>query len=193
MKFVITSGYFNPIRPAHIEYLSLAKQLGDRLIVIVNNDQQVKLKREVPFMNESDRRMIVQSLKCVDGVVASTDTDKSVCKSIRDIYNYYNSIGYKLNTDSTNSMIFAKGGDRFAEEIPESSVCKELGIKIVDSLGDKHGSSGELLDDYFNHRASSLLLEPLKQPTIYYCICDNPLIMSHTSKCQKCYKYIPKR
>ena len=206
MKFVIASGYFNPLRPTHIEYLSLAKNLGDRLIVIVNNDEQVKLKREVPFMNERDRRMIINSLKCVDSVVMSIDKDATVCETIRDVHNFYSNLGYKFQNDVTNSIIFAKGGDRFAEEIPESSVCKELGIKIVDRLGKKDGSSSELLEDYFNARVASILAEPLKiksycvtpyvPPSIDYCKCEKPELKSYTSGlpylgpvCKKCEKY----
>ncbi len=137
MKLVIASGYFNPIRPVHIEYLSLAKNIGDRLIVIINNDEQIKLKKETPFMNEADRRYIVQSLKCVDGTVLSIDQDSSVSNTIKNIYEHYTGLGYAFNKDAFYSITFAKSGNRYANEIPESKICKELGIKIVDSLGNK--------------------------------------------------------
>jgi len=204
MKLIIASGYFNPIRPAHIEYLSLARGLGDRLIVIINNDEQVKLKRDIPFMNEADRRYIVQSLKCVDGTVMSIDMDGSVCKTIESIYNHYSNLGYIYNNDAHNSVTFAKGGDRFAGEIPESSICKELGIKIVDGLGKKDGSSSELLDAYFKSRISSTS-QPFLTPyavvdyipsEIEYCKCEKPKLASYTSglpylgpKCEICEKY----
>ena len=42
---VAASGYFDPIHTGHIEYLELAKKLGDRLVVIVNNDNQTKNKK----------------------------------------------------------------------------------------------------------------------------------------------------
>ena len=42
---VITSGYFDPMHVGHVEYFKLAKELGDELIAIVNNDVQLKLKR----------------------------------------------------------------------------------------------------------------------------------------------------
>lgn len=45
MKIVIASGYFDPIHVGHIEYIKLAKQLGDKLIVILNNDKQCILKK----------------------------------------------------------------------------------------------------------------------------------------------------
>ena len=55
MKYVVISGYFNPIHCGHLDYIESAKKLGDFLIVIVNNDNQVDLKGSVPFMNEKDR------------------------------------------------------------------------------------------------------------------------------------------
>ena len=128
MKIIAASGYFDPLHVGHLECLELAKQLGDKLIVIVNSDLQAKLKKGDSFMNEQDRIKIVSALKCVDEVFLSIDKDKSQCESLRYL---------KPN-------IFAKGGDRMSDDIPESKVCKELGIKIVDGLGKKIRSSSEL-------------------------------------------------
>ena len=128
MKIVATSGYFDPLHVGHLECLELAKQLGDKLIVIVNSDLQAELKKGESFMKQEDRMKIISALKCVDEVFLSIDKDKSQCESLR-----------YLKPD-----IFAKGGDRTSDEIPESKVCKELGIKIVDGLGKKIRSSSEL-------------------------------------------------
>ena len=128
MKTVVTSGYFDPLHIGHIECLELAKQLGDRLIVIVNNDLQAKLKKGKSFMNEKDRMKIISSLKCVDDVFLSIDKDKTQCESLKYL---------KPN-------IFAKGGDRISNEIPESKICAELGIEIIDGLGEKIRSSSKL-------------------------------------------------
>ena len=125
---VVTSGYFDPLHVGHLECLEMAKELGDRLIVIVNSDLQAKLKKGESFMKEEDRMRIVSALKCVDHVFLSIDKDKSQCESLRHI----------------NPDIFAKGGDRMSDEIPESKVCKELNIDIVDGLGEKIRSSSDL-------------------------------------------------
>ena len=125
---VATSGYFDPLHVGHLECLEMAKELGDRLIVIVNSDLQAKLKKGESFMKEEDRMRIVSALKCVDEVFLSIDKDKSQCESLRYI----------------NPDIFAKGGDRTSGEIPESRVCNELGIKIIDGLGEKIRSSSDL-------------------------------------------------
>ena len=129
MKTVVAvSGYFDPIHIGHIEYLELSKGLGDWLVVIVNTDEQAKLKKGRSFMNEDDRVKIVSSLRCVDEVFLSVDEDMSVCKSLQHI----------------KPAIFANGGDRVIEEIPESKICRELGIDIVDCLRKKIRSSSEL-------------------------------------------------
>ena len=128
MKIVATSGYFDPLHVGHLECLELAKRLGDKLIVIVNSDLQAKLKKGKSFMKQEDRMKIISALKCVDEVFLSIDKDKSQCESLR-----------YLKPD-----IFAKGGDRMSDEIPESKVCRELGIDIVDGLGKKIRSSSEL-------------------------------------------------
>ena len=127
-KVVIVSGYFDPLHVGHLEYLRMASQLGDTLLVIVNNDEQAKLKKGESFMNENDRMKIVAALKCVDEVFLSIDKDKTQCKSLSQI----------------NPDIFAKGGDRTSTEIPESKICSELNIQIIDGLGEKIRSSSDL-------------------------------------------------
>ena len=125
---VAASGYFDPIHLGHIEYLKKAKELGDKLVVIVNNDKQAHLKKGFEFMPFNERVEIVKALKFVDEVFLSIDRDKTVCKSLEKI----------------RPNIFAKGGDRFSHEIPEAEVCRKFGIKIVHGLGDKIQSSSEL-------------------------------------------------
>ena len=70
-KIGIVSGYFNPIHQGHIEYINAAKQDCDHLVVIVNNDYQVKLKGSTPFMDTRHRAFIVNSLQSVDEVFLS--------------------------------------------------------------------------------------------------------------------------
>ena len=125
---VAVSGYFDPIHVGHLEYLQLAKKLGDNLIVIINNNLQAELKKGSTFMDEKDRMEIVAALRCVDGVFLSIDSDKSVCKSLECI----------------KPDIFANGGDRLLNEIPETAVMKKYNIKMVDGLGSKIRSSSDL-------------------------------------------------
>ena len=128
MTVVAVSGYFDPLHVGHLEYLEIAKQLGDKLIVIVNSDKQAELKKGKSFMNENDRVEIIGALKCVDEVFLSIDEDKSVCKSL----------------EAIKPDIFANGGDRSLSEIPETAVMEKYNIKMVDGLGEKIRSSSEI-------------------------------------------------
>ena len=65
-RIVVASGYMNPLHVGHIEYIEGASKLGDKLIFIVNNDEQVKLKDSVPFMSQDERLCIVNAIKGVD-------------------------------------------------------------------------------------------------------------------------------
>jgi mannose-6-phosphate isomerase len=137
-KIMITSAYCNPIHPGHIECFNLAKDLGDELWVIVNNDKQAELKRGVKsFQDEAFRLDIVKNIKAVDKVLLSIDTDPSVVESIKNAHSEIKRIYPEAE------VVFAKGGDRFASEIPEGQICADLGIKIVDGLGTKTHNSRE--------------------------------------------------
>ena len=128
MKKVAVSGYFDPIHVGHLEYLKLAKKLGDKLVVIVNNNYQCVLKKGKFFIDESDRVEIVRCLKMVDEVFLSVDKDKTVCKSL----------------EAIKPDVFANGGDRSTGEVPESFICKKYNIKMIDGLGEKIRSSSDL-------------------------------------------------
>ena len=128
MRTVAISGYFDPIHVGHLEYIIEAKKLGDKLVVIVNNNHQCVLKKGKPFMDENDRVTIVSSIKYVDEVFLSIDKDKTVCKSLEKI----------------KPTIFANGGDRKNYEIPESVICNKYNIEIIDGLGEKIRSSSDL-------------------------------------------------
>ena len=141
-RVIIVSGYFNPLHIGHIEYFSKARACGDELCVIVNNDVQRALKGSKPFMNEEERLCIVSNLRLVDYCILSVDTDRTVCETIREIHNSY----APLWSDK-NQLYFANGGDQTNETIPEREVCEELGIMLVDNLGDKIQSSSWLLKD----------------------------------------------
>lgn len=140
-KIIIISGYFNPLHSGHIDYINSAKQLGNILIVIINNDKQVKIKGSKKFMSENERKYIVSNLKNVDDAIISIDEDKTVNKSLKKIFQLA-----LLEYSNCTEFIFANGGDRKKENIPELKVCNELNIKPVFNVGgEKVQSSSELL------------------------------------------------
>ena len=134
-KTVAVSGGFDPIHVGHLRMFIEAKTLGDRLVVIVNNDNWLKLKKGYSFMPEEERKEIIEGLKPVDQVLLTFHelgtTDMSVCRELR-----------HLKPD-----IFANGGDRKADNIPEYELCRELGIEMVFSIGPggKMQSSSDLV------------------------------------------------
>ncbi|PQJ81084.1 adenylyltransferase/cytidyltransferase family protein [Polaribacter glomeratus] len=136
-KAIIVSGYFNPIHKGHLEYFNNAKSLADELFVIVNSDLQRGLKGSKEFQKEDERLFIVQNIKAVDTAIISVDADRTVCESIRFIHENYGQ-QYHLS--------FANGGDQDNNSIPEAPICKELGIQLIDGLGDKIQSSSWLLN-----------------------------------------------
>lgn len=139
-KIIITSGYFNPIHIGHINLIREAKKLGDFLVVIVNNDEQVKLKGSVPFMSEQERVEIIKALRYADDVILSIDKiTKNQSESLTAIAKKY----------PEADLFFAKGGDRNFGNIPESEikVCQDFNIKIINGVGgDKVQSSSKLLE-----------------------------------------------
>ena len=135
-KGIMVSGYFNPIHKGHIEYFNNAKALADELFVIVNNDQQRALKGSKKFQQEAERCFIVSNIKSVDHCILSVDEDRTVCKTIEKIAQDFGA-DYDLS--------FANGGDQDNTTIPEKPVCDQMGISLIDGLGDKIQSSSWLL------------------------------------------------
>ena len=128
---VAVSGYFDPIHVGHLEYLKMAKELGDSLVVIVNNNHQCELKKGKPFMDQNDRLEIVKALRFVDEVFLSIDKDRTVCKT--------------LETVMPKPTYFCNGGDQNNNTIPEGPVCAARGIQLRDGFGDKIQSSSWLI------------------------------------------------
>lgn len=136
LKAIIVSGYFNPLHKGHIEYFHNAKKHGDKLFVIVNNDLQRSLKGSKEFQKEIERCLIIDNLRIVDQCFLAIDKDRSVTDTLRFIFNKYSNYYY---------FSFANGGDQNNNYIPEKEICQELGIELIDGLGDKVQSSSWLL------------------------------------------------
>lgn len=141
-KIVAVSGGFDPLHIGHIRYMQEAKKLGDKLIVILNNDNWFKIKGKPVFMTDKERKEIIEALECVDEVIISghkkNTKDISVAKELLKI----------------KPHIFANGGDRKPKDVDipssEHMVCKKLGIEIVFNVGrgGKIRSSSKLLKEY---------------------------------------------
>jgi len=140
-KAVIVSGYFNPLHKGHLELFRKAKEVGDLLIVIVNNDHQRELKGSKFFQDQDERIEIIRELSMVDMAWISIDQDATQIETLKVMVNkFYGSM----------KLAFANGGDQTNETIPEKEICQQFGIELIDGLGDKIQSSSWLLDENLN-------------------------------------------
>ena len=112
--------------------------MGDFLVVIVNNDEQVKIKGSFPFMPEQERIEIVKALRYADEVILSIDKDATQAKSLESV----------AKNHPNAELFFAKGGDRHSGNIPENETkaCKDFNITVINGVGgDKIQSSSWLI------------------------------------------------
>lgn len=133
MKVVIVSGYFNPLHGGHLDMIEAARAMGDKLVVIVNNDKQQLLKKGKIILDEKNRLRLMRALKGVDQVMLSIDDDPSIIKTLEMVAGQH----------PGDELIFANGGDRNSEKkIPEAEVCHKYKIEMRFDAGlDKVDSS----------------------------------------------------
>ena len=140
MKVVIVSGFFNPMHTGHLDYIKAAKKLGTYLVVIVNNDEQVKIKGSTPFMSEEDRLKVVRSNRDVNKAILSIDSDHSVIETLKREHKWYSI------DPLVESITFANGGDRTVGNSPEEEYCKKAGVRTAYGVGGgKTQSSSNLI------------------------------------------------
>lgn len=136
-SIVVVSGYFNPIHLGHIRMLEAASRMGDRVIVIVNNDVQQRLKKGKIIMTESERLEIVRAIRYVDEAVIAIDDGPSIVRTLE-----------RIAADHPGeNLCFANGGDRqSAADVPETAVCEKHGIEMRFGVGgnDKINSSSQI-------------------------------------------------
>jgi glycerol-3-phosphate cytidylyltransferase/D-beta-D-heptose 7-phosphate kinase/D-beta-D-heptose 1-phosphate adenosyltransferase len=126
MKTVIVSGFFNPLHGGHLDMIEAARDLGDRLVVIVNNDVQQVIKKDKIILPEQNRARLIAALKHVDEVIIALDDDPTVIKSLEAIADKY----------PNDEIVFANGGDRDSEKaIPEGVICRERNIEMIFGVG----------------------------------------------------------
>jgi D-beta-D-heptose 7-phosphate kinase/D-beta-D-heptose 1-phosphate adenosyltransferase len=141
-NIVAVSGGFDPIHIGHIRMFREAKKMGDKLVVILNNDNWLMKKKGFVFMPQLERKEILESIEGIDDVVltnhAKNTRDKSVCNELQ-----------KIRPD-----IFVNGGDRTRDNIPEVATCRKIGCSMVFNIGKggKIQSSSWLTKSFFEEK-----------------------------------------
>ena len=126
MKVVIVSGFFNPLHGGHLDMIEAAALMGEKLIVIVNNDVQQVIKKDKVILSEQNRSRLIGALRAVDEVVVAVDNDQTVVRTLSMVASQH----------PDDQLIFANGGDRTSEkEVPETEVCMEYNIEMVFGVG----------------------------------------------------------
>ncbi len=145
MKIVIVSGGFDPIHSGHIAYFKSAKKLGEKLIVALNSDDWLINKKGKFFMPFNERKSIIENLSCVDLVIDFKDDELgSATNALIKVKEMY----------PEDDLIFANGGDRNKENIPEMSV-QNINFEFSVGGDDKKNSSSWILKNwqyYFEER-----------------------------------------
>ncbi len=126
MKIVFISGYFNPLHGGHLDLIEGAAALGDRLIVIINNDKQQIIKKGKIILDEQNRVRLLKALRLVDEVILAVDSDPTVINTVKGI----------AIAHPDDELIFAQGGDRDSDKVnPETEVCRKYNIEVVYGVG----------------------------------------------------------
>jgi len=138
MKVVIVTGGFDPLHSGHIEYFKAARELGDHLVVGVNSDSWLTRKKGKAFMPFEERCAIIKELDCVNEVIGFNDDDDTACAAI---FQVLSTVG------SQTKVIFANGGDRTKDNIPEMIYND---VEFVFGVGgeDKKNSSSWILKEW---------------------------------------------
>lgn len=133
MVRVAVAGGFDPLHIGHLRHFQKAKTLGDYLIVLVSNDEDMIRKKGYCFMPLEDRMKILKELRCVDEVIATVDNDGTQAETLKLV----------------KPDIFAKGGDRIPDNMPQNEieVCEEVDCKIVYGVGSQLRESSKLVEN----------------------------------------------
>ncbi len=141
-KIVLVSGGFDPLHSGHIQYFKSARELGDELWVAINSDKWLTRKKGQAFMSFVERKAIIENLEMVNEVISFDDKDDTATQAIKQV----------KERNSEARIIFANGGDRKKENVPELDA---KGVEFVFGVGGEHKMN-----------SSSTILENWKQPKV---------------------------
>ena len=142
--FAIVSGGFDPVHIGHLKMFQDANKLADKVIILLNNDNWLIKKKGKPFMNQNQRKEILEEFKSISEVIIQTSSEPSSSAAIEE---------FALK-NKNKKICYCNGGDRNdIENILEASICKEFNIELEFGVGgeDKIESSSQLSKNYLGN------------------------------------------
>ena len=150
-KVVLVSGGFDPVHKGHLQMIEAAREIGEEVWVILNNDSWLRQKKGKVFMKEREREYIMSQIKGVTKTFIChprSAGDMTVCEGIYAAYQEY--MRQHKKAPKKGEMVFGNGGDRVQGKVPEEDYCDSMNIGMVWNLGEKVQSSSWLLEKYAN-------------------------------------------
>ena len=142
--YALVSGGFDPVHVGHLRMFQDAKNLSNKVILLLNNDEWLIKKKGKPFMNQNQRKEILDEFKSITEVIIQTSSDKSSSLAIEEF----------VNKNPNKSICYCNGGDRSnIKNILESVTCKDLGVSLEFGVGGKEKveSSSQLTKNYLGN------------------------------------------
>lgn len=138
-KIALITGGFDPLHSGHLAYIRAAGCLGDMLIVGVNSDRWLHKKKGRSFMPLQERLDILRAINGVDFVIDFDDADGTAKNAIKMVRQSY----------PQDKIIFANGGDRTDQNIPEMDI-QDDNLEFVFGVGgsNKANSSSWILEEW---------------------------------------------
>ena len=142
--YALVSGGFDPVHVGHLRMFQSAQSLSDKVVLLLNNDEWLIKKKGKPFMNQDQRKEILNEFISLSEVIIQTQSDNSSSEAIKDF----------VKNNPNKTICYCNGGDRSnIKNILEADICKKLGVILEFGVGgdEKVESSSQLTKNYLGN------------------------------------------